>query len=1245
MLRTAAIVTLVTIIGCLVLSSSAIGADDQGRYAYQDGFEFLIDGDSATIVAYIGDEKEPTIPESITIDGNPCEVTAIGENAFSECTVTSLWIPDSITDIGSYAFYQCTELTDVRLPESDGFDTIEDSLFFGCESLGKIHIPDNVMTIESNAFYGCPIVSIALPHDIRDVSGYTFSGMKKLVEIDATGSWVYSSVDGILYNRSMSSLIAYPSAKDGTLEIPEGVWQMSAGSYWPVHVDTLIIPASMTTMYLNANTLKTTDEFVVAEGNEQYASVNGILMDDERKEIISFNKNMTGRYVIPDSVERVESSAFTNSMIDSLYIHPGTHLSTAAFRGCIELTEATVPSDSLEWVSLFEGCENLASVEIYDAGPGTVGEGLFEGCTSLTDVTIDGITVLSDFMFYGCTGLESIDIPYGVTEIGYGTFSGCVSLEDVSIPDSVKTIGSDAFAFCVSLKQIDLPDGLGELRGFRYSGIESIVIPEGVTSIRYDCFIGCSSLITITLPSTLEEIKSSMMGDSAFEDCNSLTEIVNGSPLNIRIGSQDHGLIAWHAQSIISPGEPSNIHDIAIGDETWTFALVDGTCTLVGYEGPAGDLVLPDRVTINGTTVDSYSLKYALFTGNPEITSVTIPGSVRTIPTSAFEDCVNLRSVTLMDGVQELMGNVFAGCVSLTDVDLGSLTTLGGNGAFRGCTSLETVTLPGSIEYFSSGDFDGCTSLREIKAEHQYFESVNGAAFHTLGGELWFFPAGVRGHYSVPEGTTMMYGVYGIPNMTSIYIPASVTGHGNGAFLKDCGSLQTIIVAEGNRTYKSVDGMLLSADGKTLIKYPSGRSGVCVIPEGVETISRYAFDNATGLTYVVMPESLRTISDDAFVGCTSLKSVIIPSGVETVGYRAFDTCTGLRAVTVLGDTEFENYLFVDCGGPIKILSSRDPGFIDDPRATLEYLAYDGTVRITMEVGGLEFTEGRFSGSPFYCGALTTDGQAVTGWSPALPPTVPYSASTYHAIMDPQEFTVTFLVDGEVYDEETVAYGSEIPIPEAPSKTGVTFGAWSGLPASMPAHDVTAVAVWMTPTVPDGGSSVVEGDRESVPFIPDGSDEYVVSGTLDGSVAWNVRIPGDSIGDGAVVVTVENAEDPLAYGAYDGIYNMGVTVDGRPLTGVSLEFFIGSFPSEGATGISAVILGSQGAGTSVPVSFRDGGIALTMTEPGIVAVSASYEVDVSPLPESMMIILIVVVVIVVIAVAAVLVVRRKRSSGN
>ena len=109
-------------------------------------------------------------------------------------------------------------------------------------------------------------------------------------------------------------------------------------------------------------------------------------------------------------------------------------------------------------------------------------------------------------------------------------------------------------------------------------------------------------------------------------------------------------------------------------------------------------------------------------------------------------------------------------------------------------------------------------------------------------------------------------------------------------------------VEEGNPRYRSVDGVLFSADGKTLIRYPNGRKALHYdVPQGVETLADHAFDDdlmSIPLQSVSLPIGLRKIGRYAFIGCGRLNSLAVPLTVTELAPNAFSTCVSLERLSL-----------------------------------------------------------------------------------------------------------------------------------------------------------------------------------------------------------------------------------------------------------------------------------------------------------------------------------------------------------
>lgn len=209
-----------------------------------------------------------------------------------------------------------------------------------------------------------------------------------------------------------------------------------------------------------------------------------------------------------------------------------------------------------------------------------------------------------------------------------------------------------------------------------------------------------------------------------------------------------------------------------------------------------------------------------------------------------------------------------------------------GNGGwwiFESYIRLETVELPDSVKWIDDRVFRNCTALTSVTLS---------AGLRNIGASAF-------------EGTCL----------TSLTLPAGLTKIGASAFAR-CDQLESIAVAAGNAAFKAVDGVVFSADGKTLVLYPSGRRGAYTVPAGTETIGDSAFSGARGLTELTLPAGLREIGRSAFDGCDGLREIAFPEGAagpETIGDDAFSGCTALKDLTLPeGLKTLGSGAFVDC---------------------------------------------------------------------------------------------------------------------------------------------------------------------------------------------------------------------------------------------------------------------------------------------------------------------------------------------
>ncbi len=163
------------------------------------------------------------------------------------------------------------------------------------------------------------------------------------------------------------------------------------------------------------------------------------------EEYYSGTEDYTGEITIPATVTYKDKT------------YAVTYIDYSAFRGCSELTFASIPS-SVTFIDndAFRGCSSLTSIEI-PSSVTYIGNSAFEGCSSLTSIEIpSSVTYIKESAFRGCSELTFASIPSSVTFIENDAFRGCSSLTSIEIPSSVEMISNDAFEGCSNITEYTL---------------------------------------------------------------------------------------------------------------------------------------------------------------------------------------------------------------------------------------------------------------------------------------------------------------------------------------------------------------------------------------------------------------------------------------------------------------------------------------------------------------------------------------------------------------------------------------------------------------------------------------------------------------------------------------------------------------------------------------------------------------------------------------------------------------------
>lgn len=210
-----------------------------------------------------------------------------------------------------------------------------------------------------------------------------------------------------------------------------------------------------------------------------------------------------------------------------------------------------------------------------------------------------------------------------------------------------------------------------------------------------------------------------------------------------------------------------------------------------------GSIVIPESVTYNGQTYRVTSIGEDAFYYCSELTSITIPNSVKTIGKGAFQNC-GLTTITIPDGVTSIGREAFYHCYELTSASIPNSVEAIGSSAFTQCSDLTSVTFGNGLKSIGSNAFVHCKLLASITIPNSVV-SIDGYSFHNtawynsqpdglvyLNDVLYDYKGDKKAITSitVKEGTRGIAGSVfsGCENLTSVTIPSSVKFIGSQTF-------------------------------------------------------------------------------------------------------------------------------------------------------------------------------------------------------------------------------------------------------------------------------------------------------------------------------------------------------------------------------------------------------------------------------------------------------------------------------
>ena len=506
-------------------------------------------------------------------------ITTLPDSVFSKCSnLKSVTLTSSIKSING-AFENCTGLVTVNFVE--GLESISKG-FLGCEWLREFTLPDSLKSIKNRAFGNCKAIKeFRFGTGLQEISADAFVddrddyGSVEAFYIDEENPYLYS-FDGVVYSYA-GDLVAYPENKKATsfyinknvkkiyrntldqMDItkefivdPDNEWFTAIdGILYNKDVTTLIrCPREKTGKYVSPETVVDVQSlaFFRCCSLDKIEFVNGAVDFDDG----AFQSVSVKDFIVPNLNNELEYYFANDSYSDI---------------GICEITNLKITNQKRRIEDYFADCVwGLKTVEI-DGTYHTIGRGAFSGC-SFEEFTIpDSVTWIDEYAF----DQSNIKRVYGgnnIRTIGRAAFAD-TDLEYFEIPEALETLGSFAFAG-VNLTEVVFHDKLVEVgyQVFNYSKIKRAVISEAIAHLSDKLFVNCFDLETVVIGGAVESI-----GEKVFESCTALETVI--IPSNVTEIS-DNAFLDANEDVVIYCNEGSYAQQYAIANDIkYTTLVID----------------------------------------------------------------------------------------------------------------------------------------------------------------------------------------------------------------------------------------------------------------------------------------------------------------------------------------------------------------------------------------------------------------------------------------------------------------------------------------------------------------------------------------------------------------------------------------------------------------------------------------------------------------------------------------------
>lgn len=743
-----------------------------------------IDLKEVSVVAYTGTEgpwnsteyayQANKIPEGSFMTPNsnynlktiilPDNLGIIGRSSFNRCyNLSTVKVGPAVQTIERYAFVYCTSLKSITLPNS-----LRTLLYgaFAESGLTSVTLPEGVRIIGEYTFQSCPdLETIALPATVEYIGYCAITFDERLRSIDVAGSnQHYSSLEGVLYDKSQKILVSFPNLKSNYYQVPEGVEVIDTAAFEGCTAfRTITLPSTLKRICLeafyNCYNLASVEIPTAVTQLEDYAfyNCNNMKSISARQSLpidLTNAPNIFGGVQTNECILRVPSGSKFNYQAATIW---------NTFANLAEDFSKTVNNTAGNLYNLLSSIERSAMTHLKITGTLDARDfkTMREELPLLAEVDISGASIVA---YTGTEGTRSYSMSYKANAIPADAFffrdrEGNLSkkwLTKFVFPSSLTEIGDASFTNC-GLRSINIHEGITKIEPWAFYGnrLNAVYLPSTLTTLGENCFGSNPDLTTYTVST----------GNNNFMERNGLLYNKAGTTLlfypNAKSSSAliPNGTVTIQARAfegcdyVTFINISSEVQNIVAPAFSWASSLKL-------FQVESGNAYF---ASLNGVLVDKDQKRlvaYPNYKGN----YYDIPYGIEEIGPSAFQGCWNLNEVNIPVSVYKIAKNAFNNCGNLNSINIPYSINAIEQEAFSECYGLSKITvnrgnpidLNNSADVFRGVDKSTCVLKIPQNSYWNYKYANQWSAFNLIDEArqmtyLVYVPAGTKACYIAGE--------------------------------------------------------------------------------------------------------------------------------------------------------------------------------------------------------------------------------------------------------------------------------------------------------------------------------------------------------------------------------------------------------------------------------------------------------------------------------------------------------------